>query len=355
MTSDHPLLVTRDEALLDDLLRLAAAAGAVLDVAHDSGAARTGWATAPVVLVGADAVASLAATSPLRRERVHVVGHGPAPDDLYRAALAVGADTVAELPAAETWLVETLTDVVDGTSGRAVTLAVVGGSGGAGATTFAAALARTAASASRPATLVDADPLGGGIERVIGLDAPDGVGWGSLRGSTGRFGSRSLRAALPQVDGLAVLGWGASPRGGLDPGVVREVVSALQRGNETVVLDVPRYPDAATGEVLTRCDHVLVVTTLTLPGVAASGLAAAAVAPYARQVHLVARRGPAALDPDDVARTLGLPLVAVMAGQRRLAEAVDLGLGPVHARRGPLARAARTTLAALVAAPVPVG
>ena len=132
MTSDHPLLVTRDEALLDDLLRLAAAAGAVLDVAHDSGAARTGWATAPVVLVGADAVASLAATSPLRRERVHVVGHGPAPDDLFRAALAVGADTVAELPAAETWLVETLTDVVDGTSGRAVTLAVVGGSGGAG-------------------------------------------------------------------------------------------------------------------------------------------------------------------------------------------------------------------------------
>ena len=267
-----------------------------------------------------------------------MVGHGPAPDDLFRAALAVGADTVAELPAAETWLVETLTDVVDGTSGRAVTLAVVGGSGARGHDV------RRGPGQDRrlrlpPATLVDADPLGGGIERVIGLDAPDGVGWGSLRGSAGRFGSRSLRAALPQVDGLAVLGWGASPRGGLDPGVVREVVSALQRGNETVVLDVPRYPDEATGEVLTRCDHVLVVTTLTLPGVAAGGLAAAAVAPYARQVHLVARRGPAALDPDDVARTLGLPLVAVMAGQRRLAEAVDLGLDRAPARPAGAGRA----------------
>ena len=50
------------------------------------------------------------------------------------------------------------------------------------------------------------------------------------------------------------------------------------------------------------------------------------------------------LDPEGVARVTGLPLLAEMADQRRLAESVDLGLGPVRSRRGPLARAAAQVL-----------
>ena len=37
------LLITRDDLLLEDLLRLAAAAGTTLDVAHDTTAALRGW------------------------------------------------------------------------------------------------------------------------------------------------------------------------------------------------------------------------------------------------------------------------------------------------------------------------
>src|SRR5204862_1784786 len=46
-----PLIVTADRALADDLLRLAAAAGVQPTIAADAGTARSGWASAPLVLV----------------------------------------------------------------------------------------------------------------------------------------------------------------------------------------------------------------------------------------------------------------------------------------------------------------
>ena len=201
-----PLLVTRDDALLADVLRLAAAAGTTLDVAHDAVSALRGWASASLVLVGADLAPTLAEQRPPRRDQVHLVAAGTVGDPLFRWALALGAVDVVELPAADTWVVELLTDVADGTNRLALTVGVVAGSGGVGATTFAGALALTAA-ARRPAVLVDLDPLGPGVDRVVGRDAdPDdpGVRWDGLAGSHGRLGSRSLRDALPTIDGLAV-------------------------------------------------------------------------------------------------------------------------------------------------------
>ena len=86
-----PLLVTDDELLLEDVLRLSAAAGVVLDVAHDVAAAQRGWSAAALVLVGADQAAALARTAPPRRQQVHVVARGPVPDGLFRWALGLGA------------------------------------------------------------------------------------------------------------------------------------------------------------------------------------------------------------------------------------------------------------------------
>ncbi len=51
-----PLIVTEDAELLDDLLRLCAAAGATPEVHHGVPERRGGWETAPLVLVGDDAV-----------------------------------------------------------------------------------------------------------------------------------------------------------------------------------------------------------------------------------------------------------------------------------------------------------
>lgn len=347
MTSAPVLLVTRDDLLLDDLLRLAAAAGVAPDVAHDTTAGLRGWSGASVVLLGADLAAQVAQQHPPRRDRVHVVGHGPVGDGLFRSALAAGAVDVVELPAAEAWLVELLSDAVDaadgGRGGRARTLGVVAGSGGAGATTFACAVA-SVASVAETAVLVDLDPLGPGVDRVVGLDGSDGVRWDALVSSRGRLGSRSLRAALPVKDRLAVLTWASGSAVRLDAASVREVLSAAQRGNDVVVLDLPRVLDEVTAEVVTRCDQVLVVTEATVAGVTAAGKVASVLRSLSDRVGLVVRGLRGAVPAGQVASALGLPLVVELAHQRRLTEQVDLGLGPVHSPRSSLARAARTAL-----------
>jgi len=348
MTSGPALLITRDDLLLDDLLRLAAAAGVSLDVAHDATSGLRGWSTAALVLVGADLVPRVAEQRPPRRDSVHVVGHGPVGSEVFRNALGAGALDVIELPSAEAWLVELLSDAVDAADGApgpgAQTVGVVAGSGGAGATTFACALALTAA-ADRRAMLVDLDPLGPGVDRVVGLDPGSGVRWDALVSSRGRLGSRSLRAALPAKDGLAVLTWEIGAPADLDSISVREVLSAAQRGNDLVVLDLPRAVDDVTAEVVGRCDRVLLVVEPTVAGVAAAGKVAAAFREFNDRLGLVVRGGPSAADPAQVSAVLRLPLVVEVGRQRRLAEHVDLGVGPVHRHGSALARAARATLA----------
>jgi secretion/DNA translocation related CpaE-like protein len=273
---------------------------------------------------------------------------------VFRVALAVGAVDVVELPLAESWVVELLTDAVDTRGVAAIrphahTVGVVSGSGGSGATTFACALALTAAR-RRQAMLVDLDPLGPGVDRVVGLDSPSGVRWDALAYSRGRLGSRSLRAALPDKDGLAVLTWDVGSPVDLDAATVREVLSAARRGNDVVVVDLPRGVDDVSAEVFSRCDRVLVVATASVAGVASAGKVAAVLRPLNQNLGVVVRVGGPAVPADDVAATLGLPLVAEVPHQRRLAEHVDLGLGPVHGRRSRLARAADLVLAGQEAA-----
>lgn len=332
MTS--PLFVTRDETLLDELLRLAAAAGITPDVAPDGGSALRGWAAAPLVLVGLDVAAEVARMAPPRRDGVHVVAWGDIPDDVFRVALALGAEDVAGLPGSGEWLVEHLTDLGDDRPVPGLTVGVLGGSGGAGATTFACALGQVAA-ASGPAVVVDTDPLGPGLDRVVGLDGEAGVRWGELCRTTGRLGARSLREALPRSGRLGVLTWGPGEHASLQAFAVREAISAARRGHDTVVVDLPRARDPVLDEVVVRCDRVLVVTVPTVAGVASAERVCAGL-PDRSRVGLVLRgRG---VDERDVRRVTGLPVLARMPDQRGLAEAIDLGFGPVRSRRGPLGR-----------------
>jgi len=343
MNAAPVLLITRDDLLLDDLLRLAAAAGVELDVAHDTTSALRSWSAAAAVLVGADQADVVGLQRPPRRDEVHVLSRGAPGDGLFRAALAVGAQDVVELPASEAWMVELLTDVMDGASRRAWTLGVVPGAGGAGGTTFACALAVTAAR-RETTVLIDLDPLGPGVDRVVGLDDSGGVRWDALLAASGRLGSRSLREALPHLGGLAVLGWGNGSGGPLEAASVREVLSAARRGHEVVVVDLPRVLDEAAVEVAARCDQLLVVAGATVPAVSSAAKVAARLRELNDRLGAVVCRGSASLPADQVARALGLPLVAQLGRQRHLAEDVDLGLGPVRSSRSPLARAARGVL-----------
>ena len=347
MDSTGPLVVSADPLLVADLQRLCAAAGVVPEVVGDPARALRQWVGAPVVLVGADRAAALALSSPPRRSRVHVLARDPVPDALFRQALDLGAEHVAALPTSETWVVELLTDVGDGAAAPGVTIGVIGGSGGAGATVYAAALAQVAAE-SAPSLLVDADPIGAGIDRVVGLESADGIRWDSMLQTTGRLSSRSLREALPRVGRLSVLTWPTDRPATLQAFAMREVLSAGRRGFDAVVLDLPRHRDDVVEETISRCDHVVLVSTLTVAGVSSAARVAHRLPEVTPARHLVTRGGRSGVSPESVSRLLRVPLLAAMGDQRGLDEAIDLGVGPARARRGALARAARAGVATLV-------
>lgn len=339
-----PLIVTADETLLDELLRLAAAAGTTPEVAHDVSAALRAWNAAPIVLVGGDRGEALARAAPPRRDGVFVVQAGQVADELFRTALSLGAECVAELPRSGGWLIERLTDVVDTGLVRGLTVGVIGGSGGAGATTFACALGQMAARHGT-AMVIDTDPLGAGIDRVLGLDVVEGVRWDALCRTTGRLSARALRDSLPRRGGLGALTWYGGPQpGSLQAFAAREALSAAQRGHDTVVVDLRRSAEPLIEELASRCDHLLVVVEPSVTGLAA------AVRLCARyrdsQVLRLVVRG-SGIEDDALEKLVGAQVLVRMGDQRGLAESVDLGFGPVRSRRGPLGRAATSALAGL--------
>jgi secretion/DNA translocation related CpaE-like protein len=335
-----PLIVTADESLLEELLRLSAAAGVTPEVAPDAGTALRAWLAAPLVLVGLDAAAPLARLAPARRPGVHlVVGVAP-PDDVFRTAVQLGAHDVVELPRSEGWVVEALSDLVDPGSARGLMLGVVGGCGGAGASVFATALAQLAARRG-PTLLVDADDRGPGLDRLLGMEDVPGLRWPALEHTTGRLSSRSLRESVPRIESLGVLTFGGSRPSSLQAFAAREALAAARRGHDTVVIDLPRTGGGLTEELSARCDRLVVVTTTTVPAAAATVRLCGRLPGRARTLVVRGRGG----SPRDLARATGIRDVVEMADQRGLDEAVDLGLGPLRGRRGgALARAAQEVL-----------
>ena len=343
MAAPDPLLITDDETLLGDVLRLAAAAGVTPEVLRRPDPGLGSWAGAPAVLVGADQVAALASHAPPRRGQVHVLCGGQAVDSVFRLAVAVGAASVLELPAESDSLVALLSDVGEGSGRSAVTVAVVGGSGGAGASVLAAALALTAGR-SGPTMLVDLDPLGPGLARLVGLDDRPGITWADLSVSHGRLGARALRDALPGGGDVHVLGWPDAPTPPVAPVLAREVLAAGRRGHDWVVLDLPRGGAPWAAGLVSRCDRVVLVARSSLGGVAAAARTADGLRTDAPGAGVVVRSRRGSPPAADVARAVGLPLIGELPDQRRLEEHLDLGLGPVHHRRSPLARTAARLL-----------
>lgn len=336
-----PLALTRDPALLAELQRLAAAAGAELVATEDCAVALRSWTSAAVVLVGADLAEEMAALAPERREQVHVVSWGSVPDSLFRIALALGAVDVAQLPRSDRWLIELLADWEETTQDGAV-IGVIGGSGGAGATVLACALGQVAAGQGE-AVVIDTDPLGPGVDRMLGLEAEFGIRWDALQQTTGRLSARSFREALPRRDRVGALSWTPGADSTLQPFAIREALSAARRGHRTVIVDLPRQRGGLTEEVAARCDLVAVVAPASVCGVTSAERVCRWLDPHARIGVVLRGRG---LIEEEVAAITGAPVLVSMGDQRGLDEAIDVGLGPLRKSRGPLMRAARAVLQA---------
>jgi secretion/DNA translocation related CpaE-like protein len=340
----RPLLVTGDPELLDDVFRLAAVADVEIDVAPDAIAARSAWSGPPLVLVGADLAESVARTTVKRRDSVVLVTRDLDDGQVWKLAVDVGAEHVAVLPDAENWLVGRIGDASE-PGGAALTIGVVGGRGGAGASTLAAALALSAIRRAltgplRPTCLlIDADPLGGGVDLIFGGEQVDGVRWPDLATANGRIGGAALRDALPRVGELAVLSFDRGDPFAIRSEAMASVLSAARRGCDLVVVDLPRHFDEVTAVALAGVDLVLLVVPAELRACAAAGRVAAHLIDHCSDVRVVARGpAPGGLDGADVAMSLGLPLAGWLAPEPDLSAALERGEPPASDGRGPLAR-----------------
>ena len=314
-----------------------------------------GWSTASLVLLDARSAEAVAVLP--RRPGVVLVHHDPNGGDpgseVWRLAVAAGAEHVVVLPEGAGWLGELLVRSVR-PGGRCV--AVVGARGGAGATTTAIALATAAAAAGRSVVLVDGDPLGAGVDLAMGAEELPGLRWHDLHDVRAPLPPGGLAAALPVADGVSVLAWGRGPAP--EPRAVRAVVRAALDEHDLVVLDLPRAGEAAASAAAMAA-HVLLCVC---PGELRAVASAPAVLRRwgtAAELHLLVRGpAPGGLGGHDagaaVAAGLGaapggivptsLSRVDVVRAEPGLAAALERGEAFAVGPRSPLRRWARRWL-----------
>lgn len=347
-TATRLLALVTQSVLRDELDRVAAAVG--VRVIHLGSAMpnRRAWSAAAAVVLDEQAAARCGPARLPRRPHVVVLTTGEPTPLAWQAGVVVGAQRVLALPAEADELVAELAEagesVRDGAR-RGDVIAVIGARGGAGASLLATALAQLAGDA----LLVDLDAWGGGIDLLAGTENAAGLRWCDLAQHSGRLTWPALRGALPRHHGVSVLsgarrGDAAQETPGVETGPVDAVVDAGRRGGVTVVCDLPRTWADPVETALSAADLVVVISPCDVRSCAAG----AAIAPRLRalnpNVGLVVRGpAPGGLRAAEVAEIVGLPLLAALRAEPRLAERLEHTGLHLH-RRSALAVAAGRVL-----------
>jgi secretion/DNA translocation related CpaE-like protein len=339
--SARPLVVSADEELLDDLLRLLAAAGTEPELATGGPALRRAHRSAPLVLLGADVLGSGTVRALPRRPGVVVVSGRPLPAPDWAAAVEVGAERVAVLPEDEGWLLSRSAVATRTPADRGRLIAVGGSCGGAGTSTVAAALALTAAPG---VVLVDADPWGAGLDLLLGAERADGLRWPELADLRGRVDGDALTAALPEVGGVHVLAASRAAPVPVPGDALAAVVEAVRAAGRSVVVDLPRGERSAD-DVLADADLALLVVPARLRPATAARLLVDAPGSAWAAAELVVRQVAGGLSREEVSDVVGRPVLAGLPHDRSAVPRGERGEPPALSPRSPLGSLARRVLA----------
>lgn len=318
--SPELLLVTGHGLLRGEVERIVAASGGQLRTVGTIREAAQFWDTAGVVLLGSD----IHDLPPRGRSPAVLVGLNGEGDRLWHLAAAIGAERVAVLPEAATWLAEYLSRARTPEPGGLV-LGMVGGCGGAGASTAAVWLAHAAARDGVRVLLVDGDPWGGGLELALAAEETAGLRWPDLADASGTIDPRQLADSLPLAGGFPFLSWPGNkePHAGVDHAVVAGVLDAARRGYELVVVDIGRGRETLR-TFAWDCDRMIVVAPALLRAAVATARLLQDLPPV-ETVLVVRGKSGAALDAGLIAESLGLPLAAIVPDVRRAAAATEAG------------------------------
>ncbi len=320
---DEVLLVTADGPVRDAVESSAAALGLRVAVVPGVEEALARWASARVVLVGGDRAAGLASVGPRRRAHVYLVGFDPV--DLGTWSMPLGAEVIP-LPHGVAWLAGVLASDAEA---ETRTVAVVGGSGGVGASTLAAGLALVGARRGLACALVDLDPLGGGLDLVVGAERTPGWRWPRLLGARGEVGD--VRGVLPVVDGVTLVAMGrGADVGRLTVEAVHAVLGSLGRHHDLVVLDAGRVPVPAVRQAVRGVEAAVLLAGGGVRAVAAAARVRADLDTPATGV--VVRRTVTGPPGVVVADAVGLPLWGEVPTDRRVVADTEAGEVPGRGR-----------------------
>src|SRR3954470_4757197 len=339
----RPLVVSTDENLLDDLLRLLAAAGAEADLATGGSALRRAHRDAPLFLVGAAVLPRAPVQALPRRPGVVVVAGTELPPSDWATAVELGAERVALLPADEAWLLSRCSAAVGSPVERGWLVAVGGSCGGAGASTIAVALALAAAPG---ALLVDGDAGGGGLDLLLGAERVEGLRWPELTGLRGRVAGDALLASLPETDGVHVLAASRAEAVPIPPEALTAVALAGRAAGAPVVVDLPRGEFALAEAVLAEADLAVLVVPGRLRAASAARLMLDRAASWSAAA-VVLRAVPGGLSREEVAGVVGRPVLAELGHDRAAVPRGERGEPPLISARSPLGALARRLLAQL--------
>lgn len=355
MMDQRPLVVTTDDEMLADVLRIAAATG--VEVLHSrEPTARGSWRAASCVVLDIDQVPRALAAGLPRRDDVIAVAR-TAPDAAsWDRCVRLGVRQTVLLQESESLLVELFARTLGVQDGDGRVIGVIGACGGVGASVLTAAVAVAAQRDGCPVLLVDGDRWGPGLDVVLGLEESGGVRWSDLAASVGRLPPDALHRALPGLavarGEIPVLGFDRDAPSEIPVAVAEVVVESARRAGDTVVMDVPRVPTAAGDRVSELADLVVLVVPADVRGCFAAQRRAAPLVALGARVGLVVRGpSPGGLGADDISGILDLPLVATLRPQARLARDLELGRPPGADPGSPLGRAARAVLTAAVRGP----
>ena len=341
-----------DSELLDQVLSITAVVGVEPLVLADVGLLRQHWSSAPMVLLGIDQAAHIAAMNLPRRAEVYLVTGERSPGEAeplptINWSLQLGA-AVAPLPASASWLSDALADASRTSRSTGSLICVVGGSGGVGATTLAGGLAFVAARTQRT-MLIDADPRSGGLDLLMGAERVPGWRWPRLATARGYLGN--LTGQLPSVDDVDLLSMarGEAPAGWeLRAEQLAAVLLSAMRSHQITVVDLSRSFGSAAGEALRRAELTVLVVRDDVRGVAAGREVARQLESECDRPGLVVRQGRSRLlEPSLVASGVGWPLLGSLSDDPALVVAGERGDPPGRSARGPLARLCHQLLANL--------
>jgi secretion/DNA translocation related CpaE-like protein len=319
------LLCTGDDAIAAAVSAAGAAVQRPVARVDDAEALIGRWREARVVLVGADLAVLASRLGLPSRKGVYVLADASAPASALSASVPLGAGTIV-LPEGGTWLADVLagrTGVAQGAS----RIAVLGGSGGVGASTLAVGLACAGRGVGSTA-LVDLDALGGGVDLLLGAERLPGWRWDRLRAARGQIGE--LTGQVPAAAGVTLVSMGRDDATAVTRDAVAAVLASLARSSDLVVMDVGRSLDAGAREALRASDRTLLVCAQDVRGVASARMTLAAAEPPGAGVVVRLRRG-GAIRPAEVAVAVGLPLIGTIPQDPALAPAAERGVPPDRA------------------------